>query len=195
MENENKFISLSYELYISQNGEEPQFFEAAPKEKPFEFVSGLNYTLDLFEKNVAKLEKGASFEFTIPAAQGYGLYDKENVLELDKGIFMRNGKFDSEHVKEGQIIPLSDGTQTFNALVTQILEEKVVVDLNHPLAGDDLTFKGVILENREATVEEVAEFAKQLSGGCGCGCDSCDCGCEHDHGCGDHDHGCGCGCH
>ena len=146
-------------------------------------------------QNVVKLEKGASFEFTIPAAQGYGLYDKENVLELDKGIFMRNGKFDSEHVKEGQIIPLSDGTQTFNALVTQILEEKVVVDLNHPLAGDDLTFKGVILENREATVEEVAEFAKQLSGGCGCGCDSCDCGCEHDHGCGDHDHGCGCGCH
>ena len=88
-------------------------------------------------------------------------------------------------MKVGAIIPLSDGQQTFNATVTNITDDKVTVDLNHPLAGEDLTFKGVILESRPATQEEIDAIlhpkCKGSSGGCSNGeCGSGDCNCDGD---------------
>ena len=59
------------------------------------------------------------------------------------------------------------------------------MDLNHPLAGLDLLFKGEIVENREATNEEVQQMLNHISGEGGCG----GCGCDHDH----QGEGCGCG--
>jgi len=190
---EKKFISLSYDLFIRDESGNKTLFERAPKEKPFQFISGIGYTLDLFESNVAGLVPGETFEFDIPSAQAYGEYDKESVLELQKSIFTRDGKFDSEHVKEGWVIPLSDGSNTFNAQVKEIREETVVVDLNHPLAGEDLTFKGRIIESRPATQQEIDALTKPSCGGCqGCGGGECgggecgggDCDGGGCHGCG-----------
>ena len=71
----------------------------------------------------------------------------------------------------------------------------MTIDLNHPRAGQDLHYVGTVVENREATTDEVTGRINMMSsGGCGCGCGSCggDCG----GGCGDHDSDCGCGhCH
>ena len=156
METKRNFISLSYDLFLKDDEGGLALYERAPKEKPFQFISGIGYTLELFENNVINLAVGDSFEFSIPADQAYGEYDDESVIELQKAIFMRDGKFDDEHVKEGYVIPLSDGQSTFNALVTKITDNTVTVDLNHPLAGEELTFKGKILENRPATDEELA---------------------------------------
>ena len=111
-------------------------------------------------------------------------------LTIPKNIFEIDGKFDSERIKEGNIVPLMTGDgQRVNASVVEIKPDIVVVDLNHPLAGADLIFEGEILESRPATNEEIQELVKMMSGGdgCGCGCDSCgdgcgdDCGCEGGH--------------
>ena len=192
---DHKIITLSYDLYIKGEDGEPALYERAPKEKPFQFISGIGYTLDLFEKNTIDLKAGDTFDFDIPCAEAYGEYDEANVIELQKSIFTRDGKFDDEHVKVGYVIPLSDGQQTFNATVTEIRDDIVVVDLNHPLAGDDLTFKGRIIESRSATDEEVDAVLhpKHSCGGCGGSCgDSCG-GCGS---CDDDNHDCKCGqCH
>ena len=176
---EKKYISLTYDLMLKDADGKLYKYESATRERPFIFITGIGYALDLFESNVGSLAVGDSFEFA------YGEYSKENVLELDKGIFLRDGVFDDEHVKVGAIIPLSDGQQTFNATVTNITDDKVTVDLNHPLAGEDLTFKGVILESRPATQEEIDAIlhpkCKGCSGGCSNGeCGSEDCNCDGD---------------
>ncbi|KAA6327542.1 hypothetical protein EZS27_023471, partial [termite gut metagenome] len=51
----------------------------------------------------------------------------------------------------------------------------VTVDMNHPLAGEDLTFAGKVVENRMATNEEIQNTLNDISGdGCeGCGDDGC----------------------
>lgn len=177
-----------------ENGEK-ELFEEAKAEHPFQFISGLGTTLEDFETQVSDLAKGDKFEFTIVADRAYGAYDEQHVIELPKHIFEIDGKFDNEHIKEGNIVPLmtSDG-QRVNASVVEIKPDVVVVDLNHPLAGADLIFEGEVIENRPATNEEIQELVKMMSGeGCGCGCDSCGSGCG-DHGCGDHECGDGCGC-
>lgn len=185
METKNKFIVLSYSLYDTTNGDDGNevLLEKTQDERPFIFVSGMGATLPSFEEQVVNLEKGAEFDFTLNPEQAYGEHIAERVLELDKQIFTINGEFDAQHVKVGAVLPLQneDGDR-FLGLVLSITDDKVTLDLNHPLSGKKLNFCGEVLESREATAEEVAHMANLLSGegqqGCGGGCENCggDCG-------------------
>lgn len=175
---ENKYITLAYKLYTIENGEK-EFTEEAPAEHPFQFISGLGLTLESFENQVKDLNKGDKFDFTIKAEEAYGEYDEEHVIDLPKNIFEIEGKFDSERVVEGAVIPLmtSEG-QRINGSVVEVKDDVVVMDMNHPLAGCDLNFVGEVTENRPATNDELAEMARMMSGGgCSGGCNGgCDCG-------------------
>ncbi len=187
---ENKYIAVNYRLYALEEGEDQELVEETRDGQPFVFISGLGTTLEAFEDQIVPLAKGDKFEFTIPAHEGYGEYDNDHVLELPKNIFEIDGKFDSERVVEGSVVPLmtSDG-QRVNGTILHIGSENVSVDLNHPLAGADLIFEGEVVESRPATNEEIQEMVKMMSGeGCGCGCDSCGSGCG-DQECSDN---CGC---
>lgn len=190
---ENKYITVAYKLYSIENGEK-DFEEEAPAEHPFQFISGLGMTLELFEARIKDLKAGDKFDFTIPAAEAYGEYDDDHVIDLPKEIFLIEGKFDSDRVTEGAVIPLmtSEG-QRINGSVVEVKEDVVVMDMNHPLAGCDLNFTGEVVESRPATNEEMAEAARMMSGG-GCGCGDCGGGCGD--GCGGSECGGGCGgCH
>lgn len=189
---ENKYITVAYKLYSIENGEK-EFTEEAPAEHPFQFISGLGMTLDAFEEEVKNLKKGDKFDFVIKAEDAYGEYDDDHVLDLPKHIFEIDGKFDSEHIIEGAIVPLMTAEgQRINGSVVEVKQDVVVMDMNHPLAGCDLNFVGEITENRTASNEELAEVARMMAGsGCNCGCDSCGGGCGNDC-----DDDCGCGhCH
>ncbi|WP_405370710.1 peptidylprolyl isomerase [Phocaeicola sp.] len=191
---ENKYITVAYKLYAITEGKK-ELLEEAPVEHPFQFISGIGYTLEKFENEILALNKGDHFNFTIPCAEAYGERDEESVRAVSKSMFCdADGNFDSDNIFEGNIIMLNDAEgHQFYANVGEITEDKVLLDLNHPHAGKDLIFEGVITEMREATNKEIEGMVNLMSGeGCGCGCDSCG------GGCGDHSHeeeaGCGCGC-
>ncbi len=192
----NKLITVSYELYVIEDGER-DLVEKATKEQPFQFISGLGTTLDAFESQLKGLVVGDKFEFTISSDEAYGEYSDEHVIDLPKNIFEVDGRFDAERIFAGNVVPLmdSDGNR-MNATVIDVANDSVKVDLNHPLAGEELTFIGEVLESRAATNEEIQGMLNLVSGeGCGCGCDSCgdggcDCGEENDSNC-----GCGGHCH
>lgn len=190
----NKYITVAYELYVMEDGEK-NLVEKATAEHPFQFISGMGTTLDAFEMQLKDLNKGDKFEFTIPVNEAYGEFNEEYVLDLPKNIFEINGKFDSDRIFEGNVVPLmnADGNR-MNGTVVEVKEDIVVMDLNHPLAGKDLTFVGEVTESRPATNEEIQSMLNMISGeGCGCGncggdCDGGDCDESHE--------GCGCGhCH
>lgn len=201
MEKKNKYLAVAYKLYTVDE-ENTELVEEASESKPFQFITGFGVAMPAFEEAVADLEKGESFELTLPCEKAYGEYDEDRVLDLDKSIFSINGHFDHENIYKDAIVPLQneDGNH-FTGHVLDITDDKVVMDLNHPLAGFDLRFTGSIVESREATNDEIQGMVNRLSGeGCGCGCHGCghDHEQEHGHGCGHHG-GCGhhdgCGCH
>ena len=187
MEKKNQYMEVSYQLFV--DGEQGQeLMEETTKERPFQWITGFGYALDAFENQLVNLEKGATFDFTIPKEQAYGEYHEEHVLDLDREMFCVDGKFDQEHIYEDAVIPLqNEEGQRFYGRVAEIGPEKVKVDLNHPLAGEDLHFKGCILVNRPATTQEIEKLITHMTGGCGGNCGSCgSCG----GGCGE---GCNCG--
>lgn len=180
----NKYITVAYKLYTMEDGEK-ELFEETKSENPFQFISGLGTTLEDFESTIIALSKGDKFDFTIPADKAYGEYDDQHVIDLPRNIFEIDGKFDSERVQEGSIVPLMTGEgERVNACVVEVKSDVVIVDLNHPLAGADLIFEGEVIENRPATNEEIQEVVTMMSAeegcGCGCGCDSCGDGCGDD---------------
>lgn len=194
MEQNNKYISVSYALYDTTEGKS-ELVEQTTDDHKFIFISGMGVTLPEFEKAIVNLTQGEQFDFTLSPEEAYGERYEERVIELDKEIFSINGQFDAQHVQVGAIIPLQnqDGNR-FNGVVLSITDNKVKIDLNHPLAGKTLNFKGTIEEIREATAEEISKMAQMISGEGGCGGCNGSCG---EGGCGNGscgEGGCG-GCH
>mgnify|MGYP001025727180 FL=1 len=194
--NDNKYITVTYELYVDNDGQE-SLVEQTPAEHPFQFVSGMGITLEAFEANIVKLNKGDKFDFIIPMAEAYGEIDPTHILDLPKHFFEIDGQFDSKRVFAGNIIPMinSDGNH-LNGTVLEVKEDTVRMDFNHPFAGKDLHFVGTVTELRPATNAEIQEVVNMFAGeGCGGGCDCCGGGCGDDCGSGHGHHGCGCDCH
>jgi FKBP-type peptidyl-prolyl cis-trans isomerase SlyD len=192
---EHKLLAVHYQLYAIENGEKTLIEQTSP-EHPFQFISGFGVSLEALEKQVLYLGKGTKFDFTLAPADAFGEYDEEGVHKLPRESFAINGHFDHENIFEGAVITLMDADERrFMARVEKVEEDGVTVDTNHPLAGQQLQFTGLVLENRDATKEEIQHMLNHLSGeGCGCGCDDCEGGCgghEHKH---NHEEGCGCGC-
>jgi FKBP-type peptidyl-prolyl cis-trans isomerase SlyD len=197
----NNYVSAEYELYVNgENEGELELMEKATADQPLSFIFGVGMMLPKFEEYMFGMEQGQDFDFVIDVENAYGEYDDASVLELERSIFEVDGKLDEEMVFEGNVVPLMDTEgNRINAQVVSISDTHVKVDLNHPLAGEELHFKGKVLEVREATEQELASLQ---GGGCdcgsGCGCGSGGCGdesCETEGthaggGCGS-----GCGCH
>ncbi len=180
----NKFVSLCYDLNVGE-GEERELMEQATAELPLNFIFGMGMMLETFEKNIYGLGSGEKFSFTLNPEEAYGEYMEERVVELPKNIFEVDGKFDSERVSEGQMLPMmdTDGNRLTGA-VLEVSDSAVLMDFNHPLAGETLHFSGNVLDVHEPTAEEIAAFTSGCGGGCGGGC-SCEGGCGSDCGCDD----------
>ena len=183
----NKYVAVIYDLNVGE-GEERELMEKATREVPLKFIYGMGMMIPAFEEALMGLEEGEKFDFSITPENAYGEYNEEHVLDLPKSIFEVDGKFDSEMVKEGNTIPMMDASgQRINGSVLEVKDDVVVMDFNHPLAGETLHFTGEVIDVHEPTAEEIAALTAP-AGGCGCGCDSCG------GGCGDHEHGDSCSC-
>jgi len=180
---QNKYITLTYKLYTVGDDGTRDLVEEATTERPFLFISGFGIALEEFEKRTVDLQRGDNFEFDLTKDEAYGDYDPAHVLDLDREMFCINGHFDHEHIYKDAIVPLQneDGNK-FYGRVLELSDDKVKMDLNHPLAGQKLHFEGTVIESREATNSEIESMVNHLSGeGCDCGCDHEHCDCGHDH--------------
>lgn len=183
----NKSVAVTYDLNVGE-GEERELMEKATVEAPLKFIYGTGTMLPAFEKALVGLAVGDKFSFSLSPEDAYGEYNEDHVLDLPKSIFVVDGKFDDETIKEGNTLPMMDSNgNRMNGSVLAVKEDVVVMDFNHPLAGETLHFTGDVIDVHEATAEEIAALTAG-AGGCGCGDSECGCGDSEE---GD---GCGCGC-
>lgn len=186
---DNKYITVAYSLFVKDEEDvEETMVEQCSEDHPFVFISKLGVVLPKFEENIEAVATGSNFDFVIPCQDAYGEFEDELMFDVDKNIFYIDGKFDTDRIYEGAVVPMQgeDGSR-FNATIIEIKDKEVTIDLNHPRAGQSLHFVGAVVENRPATNEEVTEMLDAMSG-CGGGCGGCggcgggdcsggDCGC------------------
>ncbi|RFZ85423.1 peptidylprolyl isomerase [Mucilaginibacter terrenus] len=145
-------VSLTYDLYTKQEDGSEGLVESATQEQPLTFLFGAGQMIPKFEENLSTLSTGDSYDFHIQAAEAYGEFDEEAVANLPKEMF--NG---SDLPQIGEVLPLQDNNgNRFQGQVVSVTEDSVIVDLNHPMAGQDLHFKGEIINVRPATPEELS---------------------------------------
>ncbi|MAZ31468.1 MAG: peptidylprolyl isomerase [Flavobacteriales bacterium] len=161
-ETKNKVISLEYKLY--RHDAKGEMIESTEGNPPLVFLSGLNQMIPEFEAQVLELNAGDSFSFSIKSENAYGTKTDDAIIELPHDMFMKEDKFVKEVVVDN-MIPLQDQNgQVVPAKVVSINETTITVDVNHPLADQDLHFSGKIVKVREATLEELKQGHVQSSG-------------------------------
>lgn len=121
------------------------------KSVPLEFVVGEGKVVKGFDEAVLGMEEGEEKEFKILPEDGYGKIRDDLKQEIPK----TNLPQDKEPEK-GMVLMLSNPKgQQFPAIIDEVKETTIVLDLNHPLAGKKLFFKIKLLSIEGTEVSTV----------------------------------------
>jgi len=194
----DQVVSIVYEL--RSGSREGEVVEALTPENPLTFLFGTGGLLPKFEEQINGLSEGARFEFLLRSEDAYGPVVESAIVHVPRTVFEVDGKIDENLMRIGNMVPMMDAEgRRLNGKIISIEGDAVKMDFNHPMAGNDLHFKGEITAIREATEEELSHgHVHHHTQGCGCGGNGTGChdGSREEKGsCEDREgHGCGCGC-
>jgi FKBP-type peptidyl-prolyl cis-trans isomerase SlyD len=159
----NKMVSLIYQLH--ENNASGKILEELKESKPLSFIFGTGRLLPSFEANILSLKSGDSFKFSLEAEKAYGSRREDMVIDVPLSVFENDGKVDENICQVGKEVPMVDGAgNPFYGIINEISAESVKMDFNHPMAGIDLYFSGMILEVREPHEDELAAINNSCSG-------------------------------
>ena len=129
-------------LHYTGTLEDGTIFDSSKDKEPLEFEVGAGQVIPGFDEGVIGLKAGEKKTINIPADKAYGQYDEKRMGEYPK----ENVPKDMELKVGAKMFLQSPDGGVALATIKEIKEEVVVLDLNHPLAGKDLTFEVEIIE-------------------------------------------------
>ncbi len=148
MVKEGAVVSLSYTLKLA-NGDVVDYSEA---DDPLEYLHGAENIIPGLEQQLLGLKVGDEKDVELAPAEGYGVYDPEDVEVVERKELPKDLT-----LKLGMVLAISDEDGSLSeAFVREITPNEVKLDFNHPLAGQRLFFKVKVLGVREASEEELA---------------------------------------
>ncbi len=162
----NKVVKIVYELEIGE-GNNKEMLEIVQDDEPMVFIQGMSGLPEAFEAQLDGLQAGDEFKFSVSAADGYGEPDPEAIIDFPIENFkIEDGKVPEGMLEIGNMIPFSnDEGNRMNGRIVEITDEFVILDFNHPLAGQNMHFSGKVLGVRDATKDEIAHGHVHGEGG------------------------------
>jgi FKBP-type peptidyl-prolyl cis-trans isomerase 2 len=117
-------------------------FDSSAGREPLEFEVGAGMVIPGFDEGVTGMAVGEKKTINIPFGEAYGPRNPEMVIEMPKERFPADMQ-----LEVGMPLGMSDQNgQQFQVTVVEIKEEVVMLDANHPLAGQDLIFDLELVE-------------------------------------------------
>jgi FKBP-type peptidyl-prolyl cis-trans isomerase SlyD len=144
---ENHVVSMNYTL----KDDAGNVLDTSEGKEPLSFLYGKGMIIPGLEKALEGKKKGDTLQVTVQPEDGYGAYNDQAIGEVSKDNFQ-----DGMEPKVGLQVQAQDpngGVQIFT--ITEVKDESVVLDGNHPLAGQVLHFDVDVADVREATEEEL----------------------------------------
>ena len=149
----DKFITIEY-TFTAPDG---TLLGSSDYSGPFTFRQGYGDVVPGLDTEVDGANVGDELEFVIQPEDGYGVRDEDKVRRLPKDALPLGREPEPGlRVNVGGTI----------MIITDVTDDEIVLDANHPLAGIPLHFS--------VRITDIADEAPEAQGGCGCG-GTCSC--------------------
>ena len=143
----NNVVSFHYSL-SDQNGEH---IETTRDGEPTLFLVGAGNVLPGLEQAMMNRQVGDCFTVSLEPHLAYGMRQDNRTERIAAKYLKHEGK-----LKPGQVVSIHSDQGRRTATVVKVGKFSVDVDLNHPLAGQTITFDIEIIDIRNASAEEIA---------------------------------------
>lgn len=132
-----KLVSIEYTLRL----DDQIVLDTNVGGKPLSYIHGLEQLMPGLEKGLKGLAVGESKKIIVPPEEGYGPVDAHAYMEADKS------RIPPESLKIGALVEGQDSTgRPIYPRIKEIGEKEVILDYNHPLAGQVLYFDVKVLD-------------------------------------------------
>tara|TARA_Y100000593_G_scaffold68658_1_gene126165 strand:- start:696 stop:1268 length:573 start_codon:yes stop_codon:yes gene_type:complete len=126
-----------------------EFDNSRVRGRTLDFTVGVPRMIPGFSDACIGMVEGETKAVTIPKEEAYGDHNPAAYQTVPKSAFGENFPFEVGGTVQG------NGPQgRFFATISAVNEEDIVLDMNHPLAGEDLTFEIELVEIQAETTEE-----------------------------------------
>ena len=127
-------MSVSMEYTLTSEG---KVVDSTDGKEPFHYIHGQRQIIPGLERQLVGLHVGESKDVTVKPEEGYGAVDPAAVVEIKKEQLPKDVTPSVGMVLQG----VNPDGQHFRARISEVKDQSVLLDLNHPLAGKTLVFK------------------------------------------------------
>ena len=129
-------ITFNFSLALEDGHIIDSNFESSPAR----FLLGDGSLLPGFEEVLEGLVAGSEAQFLVPPEKAFGQHNPQNVQLIKRSLF------DQDELQPGLVISFQNGDGELPGVVQSLTEEEVMVDFNHPLAGQSIVFTVKIID-------------------------------------------------
>lgn len=149
-------------IHYTLKDDSGEVIDTSEGREPLEYLHGAHNIVPGLEVALAGKAVGGAFDVVVEPEQGYGprqdgATEKIGKDKLPPDMLVMPGM---------QLTAQDESGQMFAMWVTEVGDDDITVDYNHPLAGQNLHFKGTVMSLREPTEEETTH-GHAHAGGCG----------------------------
>jgi FKBP-type peptidyl-prolyl cis-trans isomerase SlpA len=128
-------VTLHFSLVLENGHVVDSNFDTAPAT----FTVGDGNLLAGFENSLMGLVDGDEREFLIQPENAFGQHNPQNVQAVERN------NFENEELELGTMFSFQNGDGELPGVVVEVQDNEVMVDFNHPLAGQSILFKVKII--------------------------------------------------
>jgi len=145
-----KVITFHYKLTDSDG----VAIESSFERDPITFMSEMGMIVPGLEKEILNYTTGQKGRVEVKAEEGYGLIDFAKYVKVPRASLPK------QDINVGDMFQSNQSPLPFT--VKEVTETEVVLDGNHPLAGEDLIFEVEVVEAHEASEQELQQLQEML---------------------------------
>jgi len=143
----NKVVQFAYQLLDSEG----DLLESSDAGRPQLYLHGHNNNMPAIESALTGKQTGDEVTVVLSPEEGYGQRDESRLARIPIKHLLNAPK----RLTKGLIVNINTENGAMPATILKVGKFNVDVDVNHPLAGQTVTFKISILDVRDATAEEI----------------------------------------
>lgn len=123
---------------------------------PTPFIEGAGQIIDGLEESLLQMAVGEKRAVIVPPERGYGMHEEDLMQKVPKN------RLPAENLQVGDQFQTGPDRHAPVVTVMAIEGDEVLLDANHPLAGQELHFDVELISERPATAEELAAAQSEI---------------------------------